>query len=212
MPVPTLNCRQSASNSSRGGGGGGGCGSYVPENAEPFSFEEACMTEETDGQAGLQGALSAKLGLRVQLPQTAQPSARGVVASPRDNNGSKSDIMNPNHSSNDLGLPNHDRVVVGGGDQIDHVYGNGLVSTNTVTNSEGTWPVSGMNQANFDLSYSGNCLGELPMNKNGKMYGSTGGIWPSDQQIVHCDQNNKWNSGGADNSSWDLLYASSVLG
>nr|QNI23920.1 AP2/ERF transcription factor [Camptotheca acuminata] len=241
---------ESAPNS--GGRGGGGC---VPENAEPFSFDAVCGTEET---GGLLGALSAKLGLGVQLPQLAPSPSRGVVASPLDNidrnpnqffndwgldhNHVDLDIVRPadqvgilqwhdinsNNDSNHSHSHSHSHVgstanvvwptaeivheVPNWATQMDHVYGDGLISTNNVTNSDGSWADSGMNQANFDLSYSANCLGLSPMiNKIGNMNGSTAGVWPSDsQQILHYDQNNmNWCGGTSDNSSWDLLFASS---
>ncbi|KAA8549706.1 hypothetical protein F0562_001276 [Nyssa sinensis] len=240
------------------GGVGGGNNSCVPENAEPFSFDKVCGTEETDG---LLGALRAKLieyedkGLPLPPLQAHNNSNKRERSAP---------TMGPplvprsNQCCNDLGankvdhvLVNHDNlshVGVGASDQVGMQWSrNGQTEATAslvwpteqlpevswvsqmdpvaVTTTGGTWPLlgTGTTQATVDWSYSGNCLGDMAVNKNGKLdavsmpargfqaYGSTGGVWSSDQPITYCENNN-WSSGGGVNASWDPLYVNSVLG
>ncbi|XP_052170801.1 uncharacterized protein LOC127787015 [Diospyros lotus] len=72
---------QSAAVAGRGGG-------FVPESAEPFSFEDECSA--TDEADGLRGALRAKLfdvkDLRLANPLLIRPSFATAVASTRQNN------------------------------------------------------------------------------------------------------------------------------
>ena len=103
------------------------------------------------------------------------------------------------------------------GTQMNQVPQNGLFNITTTT-ATSAWPLPGTTESTMDLSYSDQCPIELQMNINGKtnmvsmpmsqIDGTTEGVWPSEQQVVHCD-NNGWS--GA-NASWDLyLYVSSVL-
>ncbi|XP_021296118.1 ethylene-responsive transcription factor ERF024-like [Herrania umbratica] len=105
------------------------------------------------------------------------------------------------------------------GAQMNQVPPNGLFNITTCTTATSTWPLSGTTESTMDLSYSDQCPIEMQMNMNGKtnmlsmpisqIDGTTEGVWPSEQQFVHSD-NNGWS--GA-NGSWDpYLYVSSVLG
>nr|GMC73861.1 EREBP-like factor [Ipomoea batatas] len=78
--------------------GEGGC-SLLPENLEPFSFEDACRSEEPDG--GLVGALKAKLfsseSSRLFIQSNASNATPSTIAKPQDEN------INNNLKSNDGG-------------------------------------------------------------------------------------------------------------
>nr|GMC71843.1 EREBP-like factor [Ipomoea batatas] len=78
--------------------GEGGC-SLLPENLEPFSFEDACRSEEPDG--GLVGALKAKLfsseSSRLFIQSNASNATPSTIAKPQDEN------INNNLKNNDGG-------------------------------------------------------------------------------------------------------------
>ncbi|XWS48700.1 hypothetical protein CRYUN_Cryun13aG0098800 [Craigia yunnanensis] len=104
------------------------------------------------------------------------------------------------------------------GTQMNQVLSNGLFNIITSTTASSSWPLPRITESTMALSYSDQCPIELQMNMNGKtnmvsmpisqIDGTTEGVWPSEQQFVHCD-NNGWS--GA-NGFWDpYLYVSSVL-
>ncbi|XVF53228.1 hypothetical protein PTKIN_Ptkin05aG0083100 [Pterospermum kingtungense] len=106
------------------------------------------------------------------------------------------------------------------GTQMNQVPTNGLFNIITSTPATSTWPLPRTTESTMDLtSCSNQCPIELQMNMNGKtnaesmpmsqIDGTTEGVWPSEQQFVHCD-NNCWSTGV--NGYWDpYLYVSSVL-
>lgn len=67
--------------------GEGGC-NLLPENLEPFSFEDACRTEEPEG--GLVGALKAKLfsskSSRVFIQSNVSNTTPSTISKPQDEN------------------------------------------------------------------------------------------------------------------------------
>ena len=98
--------------------------------------------------------------------------------------------------------------------QMNPVHEGGLFCTTTIAPAITTiWPTSATTVATTDFPYSEQgSHDDLPSNKKRKVDGSTmplfqingatQGVWPSEQQLLHCD-----------NGSWDpLLYVSSVLG
>lgn len=101
---------------------------------------------------------------------------------------------------------------------MNHVHDeDGLFGTTTIstpTNTHIGWPPTGEStQQLLDMSYS-NVQSSININgSNGSL------IWPSDQQIPHCESTN-WNGGGGGGggaalnaSNWDpLSFISSVLG
>ncbi|XVF12812.1 hypothetical protein REPUB_Repub08aG0152300 [Reevesia pubescens] len=103
------------------------------------------------------------------------------------------------------------------GAQMNQIHSNGLFNITTSTTATSSWPLSGTTESTTDLSFSDQCPIELQMNMNEKtnmmsmpmsQIDGTTGVWSSEQQFVHYD-NNGWS--GA-NGYWDpYLYVSSVL-
>ncbi|XVF10256.1 hypothetical protein REPUB_Repub07fG0166900 [Reevesia pubescens] len=106
------------------------------------------------------------------------------------------------------------------GTQMNQVHPNGLFNIITTT-ATSTWQLPGTAESTMGLSYTDQCPIELQMNMTGKtntvsmpmsqIDGTTEGVWPPEQQFMHCDTDNNGWSGA--NGSWDpYLYVSSVLG
>ncbi|KAJ9173824.1 hypothetical protein P3X46_016923 [Hevea brasiliensis] len=105
--------------------------------------------------------------------------------------------------------------------QLNHIPDSaafGSSAPTTATASTSTWQLSGATEPTMDVPYSNPCTVDLPSSRIGRMnvismpisqiQGAACGVWSSEQQFVHCE-NNDW--AGA-NGSWDpLLYASSEL-
>ncbi|KAI3729863.1 hypothetical protein L6452_18534 [Arctium lappa] len=213
----------------------------LPENAEPFCFEEACRSE--DAENGLVGALRAKLflgssskhaaakgkslgfpvsqhrvGVKRKTPSTAAASPSVITNLPLV-------IQKPNDGS--YNNNNHDLIRVASPIDFDEgqwrntCYEPQPPSATTVWPAETPLPAVDVLSSLFDTNLM-DSLWPLSAGATKATVGMTAtGVWP-EQQVLHCD--NSWvgdDGGGAaqavngapNTSNWDpFIYLNSVLG
>lgn len=98
--------------------------------------------------------------------------------------------------------------------QVNHIPESASFGTDATTCTK--WQLPEATNPTFDMGYLNPCTVEMQTNRVPKLNATSmpmtqieDGVWPSDQQFMHCE-NSGW--GGA-NVAWDpLLYVSSVLG
>ncbi|WCJ26675.1 Ethylene-responsive transcription factor ERN1 [Euphorbia peplus] len=221
----------------------GGCAALA-DNMEPFSFEDVCggTGAEAEGILGALKAklLDGKgLGLELLPPANCSSSPVGISGSSSHaknqkrnrsevasttvdvlggspgSSGNKSDLVldqvqwhMPSKTTWSVEPTGYDQMPCWS-PQINHIP--------ETPNSFSSWQYPQL--PGLDMSYSNPCNLELSPNKMSMSMSTsqmdpTDGVWPSQQQSVHCE-NTGWNAAAAAaaNASWDpLLYMSSVLG
>lgn len=192
---------------------------YLPENMEPFSFEDVC--EAGPDADGLLGALRAKLfdgkganfrsntGSSVVSSSTTKTSGKTEVSS-SDYGKAKSVVV----SEQDRGSGETEYGVIRPAQSNLQPPESGLLG-GSVSGATTVWPLSGVAEtAELACSDHGSGKSNVVSMNLPQIGGASEGLWTSElqlqqQQFVHCD-NNSWFGSSV---SWDpLLYASSELG
>ncbi|RVX09130.1 Ethylene-responsive transcription factor RAP2-11 [Vitis vinifera] len=181
-------------------------GNCMADGVEPFSFDQFCATQVD----GLLGALRAKL-LDGKGLQGHPAAVFGLAPQQHRHTQERGQAGVQWQSIYQIASPQLPWSLQ---PQMNPVHEGGLFCTTTIAPAITTiWPTSATTVATTDFPYSEQgSHDDLPSNKKRKVDGSTmplfqisgatQGVWPSEQQLLHCD-----------NGSWDpLLYVSSVLG